>query len=335
MDIDTKRKAGLILLLILLILTIPLAAMIGSKWIGAEVIFQVGKADPSPECNIFWQLRAPRVVAAFLVGAGLSVCGLVFQAIFRNSLASPFTLGVSSGAAFGASLSISMGLSLVVFGIPSNSICAFLGAGATILIVYGLTRIRASFSSATMLLAGVAMSFFFSSLIMLIQYFSDFSHSFQIVHWLMGSLDVVGWTPVLRLLTFVFGGTAVLAFYVHELNLLSIDEELAAGRGVEVARCKKALFFASSLTIGGVVACCGPIGFVGLVVPHVCRLIFGPDHRWLMPCSFLAGGVFLTWCDTAARSVIAPAEFPVGVLTAFLGGPFFIVILLTSPPRNS
>jgi iron complex transport system permease protein len=157
---------------------------------------------------------------------------------------------------------------------------------------------------------------------------SNVTDSFRILRWLMGRLDVTGFGPVLNMAPFVVSGSVIILYMTHELNLMTAGEEIAIGRGVDVGRLKKVLFFATSLMVGGVVAMCGPIGFVGMMTPHVCRLMIGADHRYLTPATILFGGTFLTLCDTLSRTVIAPAEMPVGVITALLGGPFFIWLLL-------
>jgi len=280
--------------------------------------------------DIFWRIRVPRVLIAFLAGAVLAVSGMTFQALFRNPLATPFTLGVSSGAAFGAALYVRLGLAFPVLVTDGQSLFAFAGAALALGIVYGLTRLRHGFSTATMLLAGVAVSFFFSSLLLFIQYMSDFTSSFRIVRWLMGGLEIVGYRPVLTVLPPAIIGGAVIALMVRELNLVSVGENIATSRGVDTARIKTVLFAAVSLMVGTVVSVTGPIGFVGMMSPHICRLLVGHDHRYLMPVSVVFGGMFLVVCDTIARTVIAPAEIPVGVITALLGGPFFLWLLLGS-----
>jgi iron complex transport system permease protein len=179
-----------------------------------------------------------------------------------------------------------------------------------------------------MLLAGVAVSFFFSSLILFLQYLSDFTQSFRIVRWLMGGIEVAGYDAVIGILPFTLAGGAIVFLLTGELNLITTGEDIAASRGVEVGRVRTVLFFAVSLMVGGVVAVCGPIGFVGLMAPHISRLLVGANHRYLAPASLLFGGAFLTLCDTLARTVIAPAEIPVGVITAILGGPFFLWLLI-------
>ena len=183
-------------------------------------------------------------------------------------------------------------------------------------------------SVATMLLAGIAVNLFFSSLILLIQYMSDFTRSFRILRWLMGGLEVMGYESILNLAPLVLTSVLVLFALTHELNLMAVGEELAISRGVDVQWVKRALFLATSVCVGGVVAVCGPVGFVGMMVPHICRLLVGGNHRRLLPTCCLFGGVFLTACDTAARTLIAPAEIPVGVITSVLGGPFFVWLLV-------
>jgi iron complex transport system permease protein len=308
-----------------------MAVLAGAPMVGMQVISLQDILDPASggmESDIFWRIRVPRVCISFLAGAGLAVSGMAFQAMFRNLLATPFTLGVASGASLGAAFYVRLGYMFSVLGIPGVSVCAFGGAVIAIGLVYGLTSMQKGISTSTMLLAGVAVSFFFSSLILFTQYMSSFTHSFRIVRWLMGGIETVGFESVLNLAPFVIGGSAIILFLTHELNLMMVGEEISISRGVDVNRTKKLLFFAVSLMVGSVVAVCGPIGFVGMMTPHICRLVIGADHRYLTPATLLFGGVFLTLCDTLARTIIAPAEMPVGVITALLGGPFFIWLLV-------
>ncbi len=321
-----KRLVVLILLLVFAAVVIAAAPFCGMEDVPVETLFGDGDEVKS---EILWKIRIPRVCIAFLAGAALATAGMVFQAVFRNPLATPFTLGVSSGASLGAAVCIHQGLTFVVLGFSAVSIFAFSGALVAIFLVYGLTRARRGFSTATMLLAGVAVSFFFSSLILFLQYLSDFTQTFQMLRWVMGGLEnVVDFPDVLSVLPFVVSGCLIVLAYTRELNLLTTGEELAASRGVEVNRTKMVLFFAASLMVGGVVAVCGPIGFVGLMAPHICRLMIGPEHRWLTPATLVFGGSFLILCDTLARTVMAPVELPVGIVTALLGGPFFLWLLL-------
>lgn len=291
-----------------------------------------GQADRTTR-DIFFTLRLPRVFTAFLAGMILAGGGTTFQAMFRNPLATPFTLGTASGASLGAAVYMRLGLSLSLLGISGISVAAFLGALGAIILVYSITCLRRGFSPASTLLAGVAVSMFFSSLILFMQYISDFTQSFRIMRWLMGGLTDADFESLFNLLPAAAIGVMVLFFNLHELNLLATGDDIAASRGVPVAKIKRRLFFATSLMIGAVVAFCGPIGFVGMMAPHICRRLVGGNHRWLLPASLLFGGSFLTLCDTLSRTLITHAEIPVGVITALLGGPFFLWLLLHSKIR--
>ncbi|MBW2060601.1 MAG: iron ABC transporter permease [Deltaproteobacteria bacterium] len=297
------------------------------------VIFNPGSS--SLESGIFWGIRVPRILVSFLAGAALAVSGMAFQAMFRNPLATPFTLGVSSGASLGAAIYVHSGVAFAILGISGVSCSAFLGSILAILLVYGLTQFRKGFSTATMLLAGVAVNFFCSSVMLFIQYMSDLIHSFRILRWLMGGLEVAAFDSVFNMLPFVVIGSVIVLFLTQELNLMTVGEDIAVSRGVDVKKIKPILFIATSLMIGGVVAVCGPIAFIGMMVPHICRLIMGPEHVYLMPATFLFGGAFLTICDTVSRTLIAPAEIPVGVITSLLGAPFFMWLLLGRASRAS
>ena len=318
--------------LLLLLITLSLAVLIcsplaGVKKIPIEVI--LGNMGTGTDASIFWKFRVPRVLLAFLAGAALSLSGMTFQALFRNPLATPFVLGVSSGASLGAVLAIHFGLTFSLVGVSSLTFTSFLGALLSILLVYGLSRLRADFSYSIMLLAGVAITFFFSSLILFVQYLSDFIHSFRIIHWLMGSIDVMGYSDILNVLPFVFAGGAIIFYLTRELNLIAMGNDIAISRGVNASRISKILFFATSILVGSVVSVCGPISFIGMMGPHICRLLVGYNHRFLAPASLFFGGAFLVVCDTLSRTLIAPAEIPVGVITSLLGGPFFLWLLIS------
>ncbi len=288
-----KRNKNVMLLIIFLFAfaVLMLAPFLGMETISLKTIFLSG--GEQVKVDIFWKIRLPRIVTAFLAGAALAISGMAFQAMFRNPLATPFTLGVSSGAAFGAAMYVKIGVFFSILGISGQSIFSFVGAIAAIILVYGITRVKKGFSTTTMLVAGVAINFFFSSLIMFIQYMSDFANSFRIIRWLMGGFEIVGFSPVLTILPFVVIGSGVVFLLTNELNLLTLGEDIALSRGGDVKKIKLALFFATSLMVGGIVSVCGPIGFVGMMAPHICRLLIGPDHRYLTPVSFLFGGAFL------------------------------------------
>lgn len=301
------------------------APFVGMRMLGLGDIVHEGV-----DRQVFFSIRVPRVLLAFVAGACLACCGMVFQATFRNPLATPFTLGTSSGASFGAALTILTGVTGGFAGLTFTSVGAFIGALVAMAMVFGFASAQRVTSSLTLLLAGIAVSFLFSSLLMFAQFFSDLRHSFQIVRWLMGGLDVYGYSELWSVVPFAVPGLAIVALKLPELDLLLTGEDLAATRGVNVRRTKTLLFLATSLIVSSVVAVCGPIGFVGMMIPHICRLLVGAGHRMLGPASLFGGGVFLVICDTAARTLIAPTEIPVGVITALFGGPFFLWILFGS-----
>lgn len=323
--------------ILLIILLVTIAVLIAAPFWGIESlsIQSILQPDNHIKSDIFWKIRLPRVIAAFLAGAALAISGMAFQAMFRNPLATPFTLGVSSGAAFGAAIYIKIGFIFSILGVSGQSLSAFFGAILSVLLVYGISQIKKGFTTATMLIAGVAINFFFSSLILFIQYLSDFANSFRIIRWLMGGFEIVGFRPVMTLAPFVVIGSVLVFMLTHELNLLTLGEDIALSRGVDVKKIKLVLFFATSFMIGGIVSICGPIGFIGMMAPHICRLLIGAEHRLLTPASFFFGGAFLVFCDTLSRLLIAPAEIPVGVITALLGGPFFLWLLLSGSSDRS
>lgn len=302
------------------------APLVGGQTIPIRAILFPGTDDPS--ATVFWCIRLPRVSSAAVAGSGLAAAGMAFQAMFRNALATPFTLGVSSGAALGAAIAVRLGLGAMFSGATGVSYCAVAGALLAILAVHGATRIKRDPTSGTMLLAGVALNFFFSSIILLLQYSTDLYGSLRMVRWSMGGLETVGFEAPVRMFPFVFAGCLLLATQVAELNLLCVGDDWAASRGVAVSRTRTILFLAVSCMVGVIVSTCGPIGFVGLVCPHVCRMLFGPEHRRLLPATLLFGAAFLVACDTASRTVFAPTEIPVGIITSLVGGPFFLWLLM-------
>ena len=319
-----NRPARLAACLVLAAIAVVTAPLIGANSVDLAAAFD--PAAPGVDGVILWQIRLPRVIVALLAGIGLSVGGAAFQALFRNPLATPYTLGVASGASFGVALGIQVGI--VAAAGWANPLAAFAGALLAVGVVWLVTELRPDFSSTVLLLAGVAMSFFFSSLILFLQYAATLGDSYRIVRWLMGGLAGVDGRTVLVMVPFVLVGVGLMASRARELDLLSLGTEIAASRGVEVIAARRLVFVAASIMIGGVVAACGPIGFVGLMAPHVARRLVGADHRVLLPGAAMLGGAFLVVCDTVARTVLAPLELPVGILTAFLGGPFFLWVLL-------
>src|SRR5688572_27241653 len=316
------------------LLVVPAITLAGAVALGPRGTLSSLMPDDPIEARILREVRLPRVALGFLAGAALATAGMGFQALFRNALATPYTLGVSAGASLGAAIYVHVGITATVAGIPGYAFAALGGAVVSIALVYAVARVTSGFSSSTLLLAGVAISFLFTSMILAIQYIGDVTTSFRIGRWLLGGLEVVGFLPVIHVLPFAMVGIAILFAISRDLDLLVVGEESAASRGVSVTTVKKLIFAAASLMVGGVVATCGPIGFVGLVVPHVGRLILGPRHRTLAPFSVLAGGTFLVACDAVGRIVFAPIEVPVGIITALIGGPFFLAMLVQGYTRR-
>lgn len=285
---------------------------------------------------IFWSERLPKTLLAMLAGSGLALAGLALQALFRNPLASPFTLGIASGAAFGAILwiqvsawAVGMGLGGLFLGFPPVTWSAFFGAILATVVVLLLSRSR-DLSSQRILLAGIAVSFFFSSLTLAIQYISDPGRSFRMIRWTMGGIDQIETARLWPIVVIVFAAGFLLFFFARELDILTTGQERAMALGVDVVRFRFFLFALSSVLVGVIVSACGPIGFVGLMVPHFCRLLVGTRHRTLVPATALVGAFFLGACFTLARTILHPDILPVGILTSLLGGPFFLWLLLRS-----
>jgi len=316
-------------------LTIPLLLLFSTvviavaPFVGATDLSLLGGAD-SAAVRIFTELRLPRVLLAWITGATLAVCGLIFQALFRNSLASPDMLGVSTGAAFGATLYIRLGTAVSFFGLFSGlSLAAFIGALAATAAIYAAgSAKRGGMTAATQLLAGIAISFLFSSLNMIIQYSGGYTDTFRMMRWTMGGVQAVGYSTVTATLPPLAVILLIVLIRAPELDLLVTGEDIASSRGVEVVKLRRRLFLAVSLVIGLNVAVCGPIGFVGLMAPHICRKLAGTAHRRLAVACTLFGGAFLVLCDTAARTLWSPAEVPAGVVTSCLGSLFFLWLLV-------
>lgn len=316
-----SRRGALALLALVWIATLLVAPLVGSQPVGLAEALR-GEATAA---TILFDLRLPRVLLGLLAGGILAVSGLGFQTLFRNALAEPYTLGVAGGAALGAVLAIRSGAG---GGLALVAAASFAGAVGATALVAGLAGGRQGLGPGPLLLAGIAVSFSCSALILFIQYLSDSNQTFRMVRWMMGGLAVVGFREVLWLAPWALGVAALLLALRWDLNLVLTGEEVAASRGVDLPRLRLLLLGGTSLAIGALVAVTGPIGFVGLIVPHILRRLVGHDHLHLVPACLLGGGVFLALSDLVARIVMAPAELPVGVLTALLGGPFFLWLLL-------
>lgn len=281
------------------------------------------------DAQIFFVARLPRVLAGALIGAALAAAGVVLQALLRNPLATPFTLGVSAGAALGAMLAITWRLDVGALGVSSVPVASFAGSLVAVAIVYGLASSqRRGLSTNVLLLAGVTLNSFFSALILFVQYLADFAETFRTVRWLMGDLDVGSYGPILAATPFIACAFGVFAALPRALNLLTLGGDVAASRGVDVTRSERWAFFSASLATGAAVSLGGPVGFIGIVVPHLVRLMVGSDHRIVLPAATLFGAAFLVLCDLAARTLMAPVEIPVGIITALIGGPFFLWLLV-------
>ena len=317
----------------LTVVTLLLAPLVGPTSISLRRAFDfsIPFAD-NPDGQIFFIARLPRTLAGACVGALFASAGVVFQGLLRNPLATPFTLGVSTGAALGAILAITFNWSIHALGISAVPVAAFAGSVLAVAIVYALAQAKhRGLSTTVLLLAGVTLNAFFSALILFVQYFASFADTYRTLRWLMGDLDVSSYEPILAALPAIVVAAGVFAWLARPLNLLALGPDSAESRGLDVTRAQRAAFLSGSLATGAAVSIGGPIGFVGIIIPHLVRLIVGPDHRLVLPASALFGAAFLVGCDLVARTILAPVELPVGIITALIGGPFFLWLLIRKP----
>ena len=275
---------------------------------------------------IIWQLRIPRIILAAITGAALSTVGGAFQGILRNPLADPYILGVSAGAALGACIGIALQYSTGYYLASYLPVFAFFGAMFSLYLVYRSSKISFSVNSTGLLLAGVAITFLFSALITVLLALSR-RELHTMIFWLMGDLSTANWNKISIITLPVIIGCLLLFFSSLDLNALSLGEEEALHLGVNTGKLRIRIFLISSIIIATVVSFTGIIGFVGLVMPHIARLLIGPDHRTMLPASAFFGAIFLILCDTLSRTVIAPSEIPIGAITALIGAPLFIYLL--------
>jgi iron complex transport system permease protein len=307
-----------------------LAPLVGSTTISLSAVFDRSRPyAENTDAQIFFIARLPRVLAAAMVGSALALAGVVFQALLRNPLASPDTLGVSAGASLGAMLAITFDADVAWLGLPPLLIASFAGSLGALAIVYGLSVVRRSGTSTTvLLLGGVTLTALLSAVMGFVQYIADFTQTFRNVRWLMGSLDVSSYAPIAAALVPMAMSWVGFAMLPRILDLVSVGSESAAARGVDVERSERIALVSASLATGAAVSIAGPVSFVGIIVPHLVRLVVGADHRLVMPASALFGATLLIGCDLAARTVLAPLELPVGIVTAIIGGPVFLWLLL-------
>ncbi|WP_098008269.1 iron ABC transporter permease [Streptomyces sp. sk226] len=293
--------------------------------LGGQALDRVGE-------SVLWNVRLPRVALALLVGASLGCAGALMQGVFGNPLAEPGVIGISAGAAVGAVASIALGLSF--FGNWTITVCAFVAGLATVLLVYALSRSGGRTEVVTLILTGIAVNAFAGALIGLFIFFADNAQITQITFWQLGSLSQATWPKVLAVLPCAVAGLLIAPFYARKLDLLALGERPARHLGVDVERLRIVLVLVVALLTAAAVAVAGIISFVGLLVPHLLRMANGPGHRFLVPASALGGGVILVAGDLAARTVAAPAELPLGVLTALFGSPFFFWLLRRTRRRQ-
>ncbi len=311
-----------------------LSVLIISPFIGAvslhvEDIFNTQHLSST----IFFDLRLPRVLFAFFAGVILSLSGLLFQTLFRNALMTPYTLGISSGAVLGAGIAIKLGLGSIVFGIAAISIFGFIGAVFTVFLLIYLAQFLKSSQQESLLLLGIALSLFYTSALMIIFYLGDTMQNDMLIRFTMGSLSIIGWQNPILLGTISLVLVLSVYMYRYELQLLSISDEGATLKGINTKRLTLGLLIISSLGIGTLVSISGPIGFVGLIVPHIVAKLYPSTVNKRVLKTALFGGFFLVFCDTIARTLQTQSELPIGIVTALIGGPFFIYLIISRSKR--
>lgn len=311
----------------ILLCTSVFSLCVGSANVSFKAMFaSIFNSRDSAEYSILFNIRLPRIILGFSVGGALALSGVMLQGMFRNPLVEPYTLGISGGAALGVALNIVLRLNNTL-GVGSLPVSGFLGAILVVLLVYSVSLRKEGLRIQGILLTGVMLSFISSSLIMLIMSVSSMEDLQGIVFWIMGSLEEPNWLLIQVVLWVSVSGLVISYLFCLDLNALSLGDEEAQHLGIKVESTKRLLFILSSLLTGLSVSVSGVIGFVGLVVPHFMRMFVGNDHRILLVSSFLCGAVFLILCDTLARTIIAPMELPVGVITGVLGGTIFVYTL--------
>lgn len=319
-------------LLLVLLLTVALASLaLGAARLSLSQVVAALLGGPTADRThraIVWDLRLARLVLAMLVGGGLAAAGAAFQGLFRNPLADPYVVGASGGAALGATLAIAAGWTISGAGLGPVPLAAFLGALLAVGIVYGVAQIGGMASAITLLLAGAALSTILSALVTLVMTMNDRSLH-EVFAWTLGGLAGRGWPHVRALWFYLIGGALVLWLFARPLDALSCGEQTAQALGLPLWQARTAIVGAATLTTAAAVAAGGTIGFIGLIAPHVARLFVGSNHVRLIPASSLVGALLLIVADDIARTAFAPIEIPVGVMTALLGGPFFLYLLKT------
>lgn len=315
----------------------------GTQWIGlSQIIDIMGQVlrEGTVESDhigttgmILFQVRLPRVLLGFLVGACLASVGVVLQALLRNPLADPYVLGVSSGAALGVALAILLGVGTTMVTFSVLPLCGFAGGLLSLVVVYRMAVSYGRLPIHALLLGGVILNAIFSAMIMFVTSIMEPNRSVGTMTWLMGTLTAPSYPALAILACYLMGGLFLLLKQARRLNILTLGEESARSLGVETEHVKRLVYLLSALITGAVVSVSGMIGFIGMVIPHAVRLMLGADHRLLLPASALVGGMYLMIADTVARTLLTPAEIPVGIITALAGGPFFIYLLVWRKDR--
>jgi iron complex transport system permease protein len=317
----------LVLLVLALFISIIITISIGMVNIPFNEVIRVllGGEGTGNNRTIIIDIRLPRIMMAGLVGAALALSGAAMQGLFKNPMASPYILGLSSGGAFGASLAIVLGVSFATgaFAVPAM---AFVFCFLTLFLVYAISKVNGRTPVETLLLSGIAVGAFFSALVSFMKYLSG-DQLASIVFWMMGGLWGADWTKVLVIIPFIVAGSVMVFIISRDLNTMMIGEEHAVNLGVDTQKVTIVVLVASSLMTAAAVSVSGIIGFVGLIVPHIMRIFVGPDHRILLPTTLMVGAIFMIYMDTLARTIMAPEELPVGIITAIMGAPFFIYLL--------
>lgn len=342
-NLASKKMTWILSLSLLLILSIVFCVMSGSVNLPFQVTGKIILShlpfldiDPSwttAQESIVWNLRLPRVFLALIVGAMLATSGVAFQGILRNPLADPYILGVSTGAAFGAALAIVFFQGFSFFGQSVLPFFAFVGGLISLAFVFTLSKHNGQFERETLILAGVVVQALLGAFLSFLIAVSG-QQMQEIIFWMMGSLASSSWQDVLTLLPYLLIGLIYLLFQRRELNVIALGERAATHLGINVERKKIIILIIGSLLATSAVSIVGIIGFVGLIIPHLMRLLVGPDHRILLPVSTLSGAVFLLWSDTIARTLLQSQEIPIGVITAFVGAPFFAYLLKSGLRRR-
>ncbi|MHB8279313.1 MAG: FecCD family ABC transporter permease [Candidatus Humimicrobiaceae bacterium] len=331
-----------IILLIILIALIVLSSAIGAANLSIKLTLKIlgsiipgiknlmDASDISPQdIKVIFDIRLPRIFMAIIVGIALSSSGVIFQGVFRNPMADPYIIGVSAGAAFGATIGLLFAGNIKLISLSATSIFAFLGAIGTTFLIYNISKIKGKISVLTLLLSGVALSSLLTSIISLIMIYRTQDLA-KVYFWIMGGLSNSSWTNFMTVMPVIVIIMAASSFFMRDLNVMSLGDERANQLGVQTEKLKQVLLILASIMAAAAVSVSGIIGFIGLITPHIMRMIVGPDHKILYPTAAISGGIVLLLSDTIARIILSPREIPVGIITSIIGVPFFIYLLVKS-----